>query len=332
MPKISAVTMGLLLSLLLAAPSGAQEVSEENKAAAKTAFDDGRAKFEAGQFKEAADAFRQAYDLMPSWKLLYNVGQAETAAGRYGLALDSFERYLAMGGDQVPTDRKEEVIAEITRMRAMVGFIEIKAPDGAVVFVDNVKRGVTPLPGRIKETAGIEHKVFVEIDKDNIFTRTVMVSGGETIVVEVSTARGETEVEESRTKDDPTTEDVRREVDEKAKPHPMVTVGWVLTGTGAAVLIGGGVTGLLSIVKTKQLKKDCDGTVCPSSRSGDIDSLKTTSLLSSILLPVGAAIAGTGAVLLILGSKRAAKKENNDISLVPLTSPDFNGLLLQGTF
>ena len=78
----------------------AQEPTADDKKKAKTAFDRGRASFEQQQYKDAADAFREAYDLMPSWKLLYNIGQAEAAGSRYGLALDSFERYLAVGGDR----------------------------------------------------------------------------------------------------------------------------------------------------------------------------------------------------------------------------------------
>ena len=56
------------------------------------------------RFLEAVRAFRSANEINPSWKIEFNIGQCEAALKRYGLAMEAFEKYLALGGDEVPTD------------------------------------------------------------------------------------------------------------------------------------------------------------------------------------------------------------------------------------
>jgi hypothetical protein len=46
---------------------------------AKELFHDGIDAFERGDYKQAAEAFRKAYTAKESWKVLYNIGQAEAA-------------------------------------------------------------------------------------------------------------------------------------------------------------------------------------------------------------------------------------------------------------
>ncbi|MBN2673405.1 MAG: tetratricopeptide repeat protein [Deltaproteobacteria bacterium] len=116
-----------------------QPVQAGDKAAAKEAFDEGTKLFSQKQYDEAAERFREAYALKATWKLLYNIGQAEAAAKRYGLALEAFERYLAEGGDEVENSRRSEVLEEIRKMRDMVGDLLVKGPADAVVSVDGVE-------------------------------------------------------------------------------------------------------------------------------------------------------------------------------------------------
>ena len=112
---------------------------------AKVACGKGRDLFEQGNYVEAAGSFRKAYELKPNWKILYNIGQCEASAKRHGLALTAFEEYFSRGGDDIPPERKDEVLAEISRLKLIVGMLEIFAPDGAEIAIDNVIRGTAPL-------------------------------------------------------------------------------------------------------------------------------------------------------------------------------------------
>jgi len=137
----------LAAAALLVRPGAALAGDEE----AKEWHSQGLELFEAQQYSRAAEAFRRAWALKPSWKLLYNIGQAEAAASQYGLALDAFEAYLVEGADDVPAERHEEVLAEIQRLRVLVGVVELSAPGGAELVVDAIERKLNIRAGETTE-------------------------------------------------------------------------------------------------------------------------------------------------------------------------------------
>ncbi|MBN2530401.1 MAG: hypothetical protein JXR76_28700 [Deltaproteobacteria bacterium] len=139
----------------MAFPLPAQEIAESasnasSNAAARKFYQQGISLFDAGEFTKAAAAFRAAYEKKATWKLHYNIGQAEAAAKRYGLALESFELYLVQGGDAVGEDRREEVTQEIRRIRVLVGVLKVNCDGGAELFIDDLKRGTAPFEGHIQ--------------------------------------------------------------------------------------------------------------------------------------------------------------------------------------
>ena len=87
------------------------------------------------------------------------------------------------------------------------------------------------------------------------------------------------------------------------------TVGWVVAGVGAAALVGSGVTFLLRQGALGDLD-DCCSTYrnCPDDLRGTVDTGKTMSTLTSVLLPVG--VVGVGAGLaLVFTSKSSPSAE-----------------------
>ena len=117
---------------------------------------------------------------------MYNIGQCEAAAKRYGLAFEAFEKYLAEGGDEIPEDRRNEVLAELNRLEQMVGSLEIAAPKGALITLNGVERGRAPFPGKLKVVAGILLNVEVTLDGKVIHSDSFKVSRGETAAIALS--------------------------------------------------------------------------------------------------------------------------------------------------
>jgi len=150
---------------------------------AQQAYRDGIALFEKGAYKQAAEAFRKAYSVKVFWKMHYNIGQSEVAAHRYGLALDSFETYLVEGGDDIQMDRREEVLAEIQRLRLLVGVIELAAEPGAELIIDGSTRGTVPFPGMIRVAAG-EHQIIIRKDGEVLRSQKIKIAGGMTTKVD----------------------------------------------------------------------------------------------------------------------------------------------------
>ena len=97
--------------------------AEDSSELAKTAYTEAKELFEKKKYAEAANKFRLANELRPNWKILYNIGQSEAAARRYGLALESFERFIVLGGDDIAEDRREQILKEIDQFKKIVGSI-----------------------------------------------------------------------------------------------------------------------------------------------------------------------------------------------------------------
>jgi hypothetical protein len=315
--RISVLFLGVAIAL-----GAASARAQGDAAGAKAAFSRGSALFDKGDFVGASDAFREANRLNPSWKLYYNIGQAEAAAKRYGLALEAFERYLAEGGDEIAPDRNEEVIAEIKRLRELVGSLDIQAPAGSVVFVDDQERGPAPLPGVVKVAAGVDHEIRAEEDGAAVATRTVRVSGGDTLVVDLGGAA-----------EGPSPADGSAAAPTEGGSSALAKGGWALVGGGAAVVIAGVVTGVLAYKKDEILYDACSNGVCPDTADyrSDIDSMKAMAAVTDVLLFVGGAAVATGAALLIADKVRG-KGDEEPVSVSPVAGPGYGGAVIAGRF
>lgn len=295
---------------------GEDKIMEE----ATQAFERGKYHFDKGEFKEAAEAFRMADALRPNWKLRYNLGQSEAAAKRYGLALESFEAYLSGGGDEVPTARRDEVLQEIDRLRKIVGAVNVKAPDGAKIFFDGVQRGTAPLPGAILLAAGVNHTLVVTLWDKVLTEQVVKVSGSMERQVVVEEVAPEAESEEAEMEQTEPSEEPAA-VDTTGGKSGMKTAGWVITGLGGALLIGGAVTGVAALSKDNDLEPICKNG-CPADKQGELDTVNNLALTTNILLGVGAATAVVGIVLVVVGAKQG---KETPVSLTPAFGPQFAG-------
>ena len=225
------VKVCFILTIVSAAWAGSPD-SEK----ARVVFKQGVEHYEAGRHEKALEAFEEVDRLRPTWKIYFNIGQCRAILKHYGRAIEAFERYLAKGGDDVPSARRDEVLSELRRMREMVGALEVKAPSGALVIVDGEKRGRTPLPGRLKLVAGVNHTVVIKKGDDVLLDRTVRVGGGESIVIEVEM------IQELLVEKEPEFEAIQESPVEKESESRVLPV-LVGISAGLAVVAGGMGTG-----------------------------------------------------------------------------------------
>lgn len=134
-----------MLSLALAALLAAAPANPRKDAA--THYQRGISLYKEGNYSAALTEFRAAYEAVPTWGVLFNLGLCQRRLFQYGAAIRSFERYLAEGGKQVPADRRAAVDDELQQIRALTAPIAIivKGPAGAKVLIDGEAAGVTPL-------------------------------------------------------------------------------------------------------------------------------------------------------------------------------------------
>jgi hypothetical protein len=172
--------------------------------------------------------------------------------------------------------------------------------------------------------AGLEHQIRIELDGATILERSVRVSSGKRIKVEVSV---ESETESASEDTTAPEEATHKSADEKR--NPLVVGGWVSLISGAALLVGGGITGGMVLSLDSDLDGSCPGGVCSESERQDVERMDALALTTDILIGVGAAAAVTGVVLLIVGKKKEANKE---VAVKPLVGTGFRGLGIEGRF
>lgn len=252
-----------------AQPAGAP--SAERLAAARANYERGLKLFDEGAHDGARVEFQKAYELAPSFKILYNLGLVHKQLFDYVNALTSFERYLVEGGSNIEEPRRVEVVREIESLKTRVGSINITTNvEGAEILIDDVSVGRTPLARSVRINPG-NRKISAAKTGLIPASRVVQVAGSSTTTIRL-------ELSETRT----------ILVVEKAQRR----VPWGGWGITAALAVGAGVTGYLALQSDSKLE---DARAKTNADPDDLSSRSTTTRalgITSDVLTVGAVAAG----------------------------------------
>ncbi|MBI5490937.1 MAG: tetratricopeptide repeat protein [Deltaproteobacteria bacterium] len=150
-------------------------------------FDLGVAYYDEGRYDAALAEFLRSYEITGEWSVLYNLGQVCVALARNADAAGYFERYLALGAADIDSDRRAEVQSALASLDPLVARIRVDVDvDGAIVLLDGVERGSSPLPGPLLVDPG-SHLVEVRDDRlpGGRERREIILAGGLTEVIRV---------------------------------------------------------------------------------------------------------------------------------------------------
>lgn len=140
---------------LVGESSGARADSElEGQAGAH--FERGVELYREGSLDAALVEFERAYELIPSYRLLYNLAQIQAERHEYATAVGLFDKYLEAGAEQVAEDRRAEVQTEIEKLRARVAYLAVQTNvEGAKLFVNDALVGSLPLERPVPINSGV---------------------------------------------------------------------------------------------------------------------------------------------------------------------------------
>jgi hypothetical protein len=151
-----------VLSLALAISIAAAPASSDERKEAGAHYQRAVGFYKEGDFKGALTEFRAAYDLLPSFEVLFNIALCERRLFNYARAMRTLDQYLMEGGQKVPAERREAVARELEAIKVLtapVAVIVEGAP--ATVLVDGEKVGETPLSELLVLSVG-KHTVRAE--------------------------------------------------------------------------------------------------------------------------------------------------------------------------
>jgi hypothetical protein len=172
--------MLLVLALLgLIAQGDGAAATDMGKARAQELLNEGTTAYESGDFATALRRFNAAYALYPSPKLWLNIGQALRDLDRPGEAMDAFERFID-GVDDPPPDVLAEARRSVTELVKQLNGLALDCPvSGAMVMLDGVPVGRTPLVRKLWLTPG-RHGVRIERQGYLPFSITLHAVSGQT--------------------------------------------------------------------------------------------------------------------------------------------------------
>jgi hypothetical protein len=142
----------VLVLVLLPARSA---TADNPRDAARTRYARGLELAGAGVYEAALQMFNEAYALSPQFPVLYNIGEAQAALGRYPEAIETFSEYLRDGQERIPRQRRQQVKALIALLTSRLADVSITAdrPD-ARITIDGREVGSTPLPEPVRVAPG----------------------------------------------------------------------------------------------------------------------------------------------------------------------------------
>lgn len=310
----SVVVSGVLALASVAFSTNAQaeeagqkaEPSAEAVAEAGQRYDRGLKLYSEGEYRLAVIEFERTYELVPDYRVLFNIGQVRIQLGDYARARLALERYLREGDGQLPPARLESVKGDLDMLEGRTATLKIQSSVvGAEVLVDGESVGVTPLAEPVLMNAG-DHNI--EVRKPGYRARVLRRTLAGKDAAEMSV-----ELDEIPTSSG-TSNDVTRPPTTRAPARAMAPI-WISWATTGALAAGAGVTGILGLRAADKLDtmKDQRPALSP-----DLNSQKNQArmfLVTSDALTAAAVVAGGISLYLTLRSPSGTAQERESATL-----------------
>jgi len=191
-PKPSLVLVALLSGALALCAAGSVAAQTSDNDLATQHFEQGVELYQEGSLDAALVEFERAYELVRTYRLLFNLAQLQAERHEYVKAIALFEQYLEEGGSEIDAQRYTWVREELRKLRRRVAELWIDSnAEGAQIFVNGTLAGELPLQNRILIDAGICN---IRLEKEGYKTeeQTLKVAGGERTRLTIAMQRAET--------------------------------------------------------------------------------------------------------------------------------------------
>ena len=323
----------VLTWLFIPAVTIAQVQGTEDADAAKAAVRFQRAVelYREGSYEGALAEFSKAYQISPSYLVLYNIAQTQYALHDFVGAYKSLVQYMAEGAGEIPTDRRAQVDEMTVKLVERIAHVRISTNvTGADIRVDDVSVGTSPLPGPVPVNVG---------------TRRVSASkAGSPEAVRVLTVAGKENVKVDLQIDMPSIASAKLAPNAASPPASLTAkpqiqsapsrAGLIISlSTTAALAVGTGVFGYLALRAQKDLKDQIN--TYPNTKD-TIDSARTRSKnfgYATDALGAATLISGGVALYFVLshvGNSPTPKSGKTNKSIV--LAPTLGGMVLGGAF
>ncbi|MEO6576052.1 MAG: hypothetical protein ABIP89_19515 [Polyangiaceae bacterium] len=318
--------MALLLSL--SSIAHAQQPSAADKETARSLMTQGETQRARSDLKGALQSFQGADAIMKVPSTGLEVARAHLALGNLLEAREAalgVTRLPVLPGEPAPfTDARAKALALSDDLESRIPSVQIA--------LKNLPEGATPtvtVDGATLPTAALDLPRKVN-------------PGHHVITAHAGTSDGRVEVDVRERETKPVAVELAAPVVAVVAPPPPPeekknhTLTYVAFGVGAAGIVVGSITGLMSISKTGTLKDQCPDNKCPGATydsqqfQDDKSSAESMGTISTVAFIVGGAGVAVGVVSLFLGGKVAATTGKLTPTVTPWVGAGSAGL--RGSF
>jgi tetratricopeptide (TPR) repeat protein len=282
-----------------------KSTNTDNKTNASKILAEGNRLSSEGQYLEALEKFRAAYELYPSPKLLLNIGTMQRQLGRNVQAAATYEAYIRdPEADPKQIDNLQRVLQELD---AVVARLRIRvAPADSKVTLDGEVITVPP--------EGIEKRL--EPGVHNVVAEK---KGFPATVKSVTLIRGEKRLLELLV--DPTLIVDPTLVKNAASKSALGTSGYIIGGVGVLGLLGGATAAIVAKVENDRAMKACEVSTarCDGAHIDAGSNAVTAAQSANVAFLLGGAATATGLALWLVSrrSSTAPTKDKPQVTFVP---------------
>ena len=339
-------SLGFCLGLGLALTTGAALAQEEpapdkppEKKAAPEVSEAARQWFHRGvqlledvegmRYEEAYLAFKKAYAISHSPKILGNLGLCAMKLERDGEAIDAYQRYLAEVDDVQP-DERQQIEHDLKLLADGVAHLRLRvAPDGAMAIDERI-----PIQGgRIRNPYGPVTSVITLRLHPGQHHVIVQLEGYADQSVDLNLEPGAQAAREVTMK-----AKAREAAPPSSEKGPVPAGVWATLGITAALGVGAAISGGLAAANHGNYASAI--AAADAARADDLASRgKGLNIAADVLIGATAAAGVTTLVLLFALPREAPSRENlprdapaKESALVPLVAPTQAGLAWIGRF
>jgi hypothetical protein len=308
--------IALAIALSLGGVSAVAEPTDEELAAARKIFAEGRALEKQNDWTGALERFKKVAEVKMTPQVRYHIALCEESLGHLVAAINGFE--LATGDAKQPGANAPDVLenappkAEALRKRVPSVHLEVagkviytrilldKAPVAAALFGTDIPVD----PG--------DHRLEVETDGKVVQHKNVSLAEKEIQTVEFEVHDKERPIEVPKT--------AAPVVPLPPPPGPSRTPVWIAGGVGVAGVVAAGVFYVLRIVAIQRISDSCKGddTHCDPSFTPIVDDARNYTTLAGVSAGVGAAGFITAGVLyFVLQPKKKPAPTQGGVSFAP---------------
>ena len=296
-------------------------------------------------YQDAYYQFKLAYQESNSWKVLGNLGLCALKLERDGEAFQYYTEYLQKGGNDIDPGERSALEREMLLITGNSAVVALTASaDGSELVVS---RGGSSAPPQAYKFDGDSLSLRLRV---GTHTLTATATDGRRRTWEVSISPGQ---EVSHHFDFDSKEEApaarggeRGESRVRESGGTLRTVGFVVTGVGAAALMGGAITGILAKNKEGEATDGCYPDTdpqgrpvqrCPEDGKAALASADDLAKTTNYLLIGGGVLAAAGITMIIFGgpvevNSASVARPVRTLRLEPVLSPRVAGLFASGSF